>query len=490
MYNKEVIKKLSIMPDKSKSFLNLTIIIIFAFTCMLFGIFLSRSLLMGAAFVSTVIYITILCYRPFYVTLLIVFTLPFGPILNLPFTADGFLLSLALLFSAFIYHVAKLLFSKDYDLIYYPISKKVHLLILLFLFVMILSCINSYYLDSSILYIKRFIYCLIIYYYMSYLIKTESQLKLAIYVLVCSYCIISILGIVEILTGTRIYEFLNKKSLFGSNVPPDVLYLSEAGRLSGTMGNPEFHSFRMVSFFFILAFPYFDLKSRILKLTLFIPLVLSVINILGAAFRGAMAVLLVSLIIFFSLSKLQYKYIIMLAVILLLIIIGCSIYLLVPDLNIERLVETEKEGLGTVQMRKNNTLIGLKMGFDHPIIGHGPNGFYLQYNRYASSFPSARPEEIKTHNTYAQVFAEHGSIGLLVFVLIIAITLKNLYRNMKSSDNSSYYLLLSLIMGVILHAGFMAGSNVLIDHNFWLIMALAGAAERVYSYQIKDANVI
>jgi O-antigen ligase len=121
------------------------------------------------------------------------------------------------------------------------------------------------------------------------------------------------------------------------------------------------------------------------------------------------------------------------------------------------------------------------MALDHPIIGQGPDGFFLRYYRYSDVLPEAHERAIKAHNTYVQVLAEYGLVGLSVFGLIIFITLRNVLRVLRRVTAPDHYLVLSVFAALCAHVAMMVGGNLLLDDNWWLLVAMGGAVERIYS---------
>ena len=465
--------------SRSKTLFTLIILLFALFIASAWAILLNKSVLLGLVFVVGIAYVCALFFKPFWATLAFVITSVFGPLLNIPITGDGLLLSLAILFTAFLVWVTKAVLLKDRDLFLLPIQSPAHVFLVAFLMVMTISLVNTTDMAVSLAQIKRFTYCIIIYFYMIYSVKDESQLKKVFAVMLTVYFLVSVLGIVEAISGTRVYEFLGGKSLFGASVPGAVLKISEKGRIQGVMGNAEFHSFRMISFFLFSCGAFFLAKSKFQKIVVGILMLLAIMNVIGTAYRGAIIALGVSFFAFLLLSKIRQKWLIFALSLSSITLVGLFLYVAFPDLNIERLVKIEGKAVETVDMRKNNVIIGFNMTLDHPIIGNGPDGFVLQYNRYTRDFPGARTEELKTHNTYIQVLAEYGIVGLTIFLLFLFIAARNAYQSLKKANPSFGFLILSLLATLAAHFTLMGGANVLLDHNFWLILAVAGIAERI-----------
>jgi putative inorganic carbon (HCO3(-)) transporter len=470
------------------SFANITPRILFVSTVLLlaicvsvvWGILVSYSAPLALALAFGVVYFVIVFLRPFYAVLALLVTLPLGPFLSLPVTEGGFLLSLVIAQTGFVAWVIRALLVKDGELFTLPLTKPVHMLMLAFLIVMTLSLINTTDLTISLRQIKRFMYYVIIYFLVTYTMKDRKQLSIAFVVLLIGYFITSILGMVEAFSGKSIYEFLGNRSLLGGALPPPVLIVS-AVKLHGPAGNAEFHSFRMISFFALLLCPFVLVRSKPKKMLIAFLILLALANIIGTSYRGAVLGLTTSVLIFSLTGRIGHKGLTLATSILVIVLIGVSVYVMFPQLDVERLTKTKGEAVETVELRKNNTLIGLRMALDHPIIGQGPDGFFLRYYRYSDVLPEAHERAIKAHNTYVQVLAEYGLVGLSVFGLIIFITLRNVLRVLRRVTAPDHYLVLSVFAALCAHVAMMVGGNLLLDDNWWLLVAMGGAVERIYS---------
>lgn len=445
----------------------------------LWGLVLGRSVLLALVLVAGGIYLWVLFFRPFYITLAFLFTLPFGPLFNLPLTKGGFLLSLVFAFTGLLAWITKALLVKDADLVALPTSKPVYILIVCFLLAMVISLINTTNLGISLAQIKRFAYNVVVCFFVAYTIKDKEQLKSGFAALLIGYLIICLLGLHEAVSGKYIYSFLGGKSLFGSAIPEDVRTISGT-RLNGPIGNPEGQSIRMITFLVFLLYPFFRYRFNAKKAMTALLMLLALANIVGTAYRGAAIGLAAALFVFFLFGRIRYKWLLFTTSAMLVVLIGIWVYSVFPRLDIERLAATTGSEVRTVELRKRNTLIGLKMALDHPIVGHGPEGFVLQYHRYSHIVPEARSEEIKAHNTYVQVLAEYGLVGFIVIVSILFIAWRNLLRIALKADNSDHFLVLSILAALSAHISVMMGTNLLFEFNFWGIIAIAGAVERVY----------
>lgn len=414
------------------------------------------------------------------VTIVFVFTVLFEQFLNVPMTQDGFPLSLVILGVGFIAFVTKALITKSSDLFTMPLSRVAHVSVLAFFLVMIVSSMNSRDLPLSLIQLQRFVYCMAIYFFVLYTVKEEKQLFRVWMAMLAAYLVISMIGITEAYTGKSIYEFLNGKSLFGADVSRSVLKMADVGRIHGPAGDPEFHSGRMFSFLFLSAPIVLMFSSASLKVTGVLFMTLSVSNILGAGFKGAIPAFLLSLIIFVWRIRVKWKWEIIAFSLVLVTATGVLIHLAFPKVPMERLFKAGGKYSERLQLRTNNLLIALNMGLDHPIIGNGPNGFVIRYSEYSRDIASARLKKIAAHSTYAQVFAEFGALGSTVFASIFFLTLMSINSVSATLSGIRGGLAVGIMASISAQMVLMMASNFFLDQNLWLLLGLAGAIERIY----------
>ena len=143
---------------------------------------------------------------------------------------------------------------------------------------------------------------------------------------------------------------------------------------------------------------------------------------------------------------------------------------------------------GNVGSRETLWAVGLDVVADHPVAGVGAGNFTVvepSYTLEDINLPRAdlvlRPELV--HNTYLQVFAELGAIGLALFFAIIAGSLwlgVRAVRLFEASGNRELGLLArSAVIGTasILLAFFFATNQY--EKQLWLLLALGPAFHAV-----------
>jgi O-antigen ligase len=440
----------------------------------------SYSVLAGLGVLVAIGLCTVTFIRPFWLVLCVMLTLQLGEFLNLPVTKDGLPLYLVLLFFAFAIWVVRALVTKDGDLFLTPLSKSTHILVLVFWLVMVVSMVNTSDMDASLKVVKRFTYCVIFYFFMLFNIKDKDQLRKAMVIFVCGSFVAAILGLVEGASGEQLYAlpFLKWKSLFGAGVPELVLKV-EPNRIAGPTGNSERHTMYMITLIFICLYLFGAIKSKGMKTVIGGIIVVAAVNILGAAYKLGIVALAVSLVIFCYFSEAKKKWVVLISSIAALFVVGFLVYLVFPDINVERLISLSGEAGQHARLRVRNMFIALQMFFHNPIVGSGPNGFINEYFRYALFYPEAVQQKLTAHNLYLQVLVDHGLLGLLVFLFIMITVAKTLRRRITGRISRHRELAVAILAALCAYALVWLGSSLLLDVNVWLLFAVAGVLERI-----------
>jgi putative inorganic carbon (hco3(-)) transporter len=153
----------------------------------------------------------------------------------------------------------------------------------------------------------------------------------------------------------------------------------------------------------------------------------------------------------------------------------------------------QEEADGSMLSRATEGLAALLVFIDHPVVGVGPGMFRYYYQEYAA-FVGLRvlAADRQAHNLFLGLIAETGALGMICFILVLYVTLRNLNQVRKRflTSNPEYSNLATAFMlaiitylasGMFLHFAFI--------RYFWLMMALAGAASYIASTQdVQEAS--
>lgn len=448
----------------------------------IYGLITGYNPIIGFVLFVGLSYVLIFYYSPPLYAYLYIFIVSFAALLNLPVTEGGFSSAVAIALSSLGLAIFGALIKKDRSLIEIFLGRIDQILPLLFFILMLVSLMNSLATGFSFKQIQQVFYILAAYYFLHLTIQNQETFRKAFFVILIGGICVGILGLVEVIQQQPIYFMLGKKSLLGAHVS-DALLNAKKGRINGLIGDAPFHGVFMTMIASISLYYLFNSKKFIYRMVFLFVLLLSIFNILGTGSRGAFISLLLALFIFWAFAEIPYKSTIMITTVLTGVTLVLLMVFLVPNLDVTRSFTFEQEKTETAEMRWENIPVAIKMFSAHPIIGNGPDGFVINYSRYAKGLTkfASREKTLKTHNTPLQILAEYGSVGILLFSLIIFMSLKRMVTVMKKAlDHRDRMIAVTLIAAISGYIFFMATSNTLLDKYFWLLITMAQIHFSIY----------
>jgi O-antigen ligase len=271
-----------------------------------------------------------------------------------------------------------------------------------------------------------------------------------------------------------IYQYFIGKDLFGQN--PVVISLG-LKRLSATFsGTNDFGVYlvTLAPLAWVLSLYYFKSRAKIFWLLSSIFLTLCLLLTFG---RGSFLGLMVASLVFILVKKDK-----------LLITAFCLFLVALPFLipgSVKNWVRVDKSPL--VVLANEDRIImyktAIKMIEAHPVIGVGVNTFVTNYPNYkVSEFGIVTPDKSYAHNSFLQMGAELGFLGLAIFAWLLYAFFKECrFAYKRQKDNFIKNSVLGLACGVI---GFLL--NGLTESNlyysrlsilFWFVVGLALSAK-------------
>lgn len=145
--------------------------------------------------------------------------------------------------------------------------------------------------------------------------------------------------------------------------------------------------------------------------------------------------------------------------------------------ELDAIYESIVEGSDTVGIRYELIKSGWQMFLDHPITGVGIGQFQAFWPLYAPRSLQGRP--LTPHNTYIQILAETGFVGLLVFIVMIFTAFQNVWKHerqnrLKSKDTDSFTIDRTyLFILIILLIGAFTKTD-LVDKFIWFLLGVTG----------------
>lgn len=250
-----------------------------------------------------------------------------------------------------------------------------------------------------------------------------------------------------------------------------------AARLTGAAGDPNFLAASLVAAAVLAGTLLALAKSQISKALLVAALAVLIVGLVASASRGgalAGGVALIAAFVLFKRRRLQVAAVtaVVLAVAGLTFVNAPAAWDRVTNFN----NDNGRSDLWTV---------GWRMGKDHPILGVGLNNFREQSANYVRQPGTLEHVQLIvdrpsfTHNTYLQLFAEEGIVGLALFLALVWACLYSAYSAAERFERRGERDLSTLARAVLvatvsmLAAGMFLSSAV--DQRLWLLLALGPA---------------
>jgi len=338
----------------------------------------------------------------------------------------------------------------------YVLKTPLDIPIMLFLIFCIFSFVNSKDIERSLFMFKVILTGVIIYYLlMDIFIKDNEIIQKFIYFFLASATIVSLIGILQYFTGWPKY-FIGVSGLH---------YIIVKGisncRVSSTMQHPNLLGQMLILSFFTNLGILFDKRRWFLnKILNFISLGFIGLCIIFTYSRSTWLACFLGLVGFFIIKFKEYRSKIIFMIVIFLII-GSLFFQPV----IQRIKNTVEDDLSTIS-RLEAWKSSWVMFKEHPLMGNGLNNFYVIFPRYKTKDAPFLMED--AHNTFINLIVETGIFGLISFIWLIFLFLKN------SIFKNDFSLVLSIAVLSLLAAGFF--ENIWFDLRitalFWTFISL------------------
>ncbi len=306
-------------------------------------------------------------------------------------------------------------------------------------------------------------------------LRSQADWKRVIWLVIFSATFLAALGTYQTLTGNYAQTFWGF-----AIVTPDVTQM----RLSGSVGDPNFHGQILASVLPLALYRLLDEKSLMLKFVGGGSALILVLAILNSYSRGAfLAMVLILLLI--ALERRVKPLLIVGVVVATLVIMQ-----FLPQGYTERIetlsIFTSKDASihseGSFRGRTSEMITGVMMFTEHPLLGVGIGNYETNYQDYAVVLGlEQRTEDRQAHSLYLETAAETGVPGLVTMALLFITVMVGLIRSRQKSrrlDQDSDWptwltalqmsLISYLVTSIFLHGDF-------IRYLFFLI-ALGAAA--------------
>ncbi len=337
---------------------------------------------------------------------------------------------------------------------------------------------------------------LVVFVIVTNVLRTESTLRQATWVVVLVGAGMSALVVYQFVTSSFGSEFLGFAQVNFPGRGGSILTIGDGlVRLSGPIGEVNRFAQVLVVLVPLGAMLAASSRSMPLRVLAFGAMVVTLAGVATTGSRGAALAVVAVTVAFILLGSLRLRHLVVVA------ILGLGLLQAFPAYG-ERLLSLQALGqlstgaaagpaagdVGNLRSRATETLAALLAFTDHPIAGVGPGLFPTYYQHYAREVSSPLfdtridPGDRQAHNLFTDVLAETGAIGFLGFIGAALAVVAGLWRARTRwwterrglSQLSAGYLLAMLAYatsGMFLHLSY--------ERFYWILLALAAAVAMV-----------
>jgi O-antigen ligase len=322
------------------------------------------------------------------------------------------------------------------------------------------------------------------------LLNSGARLRGVVWSLLIAGIFIGTISVYQYLTGT----FGNYYWGFAQASYMQYAGTQEGYRISGPVGDPNFYAMVMLVLVPLALERLLDERSRPLRLAALWALTVIALTVVFTYSRGGFVALAAAIFAWFFLYPLRLKYFPV------LILVGVTFLMLIPQEYLARistlkeLISAPSVGFRTqdfaLRGRASETLAGLEMIKQHPILGVGVNNYSSNYLDYAKSLglaPSA--SERAAHNLYLEVAAETGLVGLSVFLVFLGTMAKNIidsWKKLRGTRDDLARMVAAIGAGIL---GYLAASVFIhsaYPRYFWLLVGIAFSIPNIVKNELKE----
>jgi O-antigen ligase len=140
-------------------------------------------------------------------------------------------------------------------------------------------------------------------------------------------------------------------------------------------------------------------------------------------------------------------------------------------------------------------LAGIAAYIDHPIIGVGPGQYVTFHSQYYQSLPEISIRDLtvqrRAHNLYIEMAAETGTIGLVVFLAIPLLLLRDLelLRRAATTNPGRARLAAAFALLILSYLGTGVFLHLAFERYYWFMIGLAAAAVDILRQEIASRSV-
>jgi len=337
----------------------------------------------------------------------------------------------------------------------------------------------------------------VLYFLITNVIRTPETLRRAAWAVVIAGALLGALSLFQEVTGTWAKPYGGF-----AQIPPEFFTgHSDKARLAGPLGDPNYYAQILLPVLPLALFRIWDERSSALRVAAAGGAVFATAGILLTYSRGAGLAFGVIFLLMVAFRYVRARHVAFVAV-------GITIALFALPEYTDRLSTvgdvasaTSESGSGdaaaadvSVRSRATEMLTAWLVFKDHPVLGVGPSAFGEYYGEYSArvgievreevKFGSRRGEapERESHNMLLSIAAELGFVGLVLFLSIVYLTIRDLVRTRErwlATRPDIANLVTSMLLAVVAYLTAGVFLTLAFERYFWLLVALAGAASMV-----------
>ena len=259
------------------------------------------------------------------------------------------------------------------------------------------------------------------------LIQSPTRFRGVIWTLVAAGIFTGSISVFQYFTGT----FTHTYGGFGQAQIQNIVTGTDDYRISGPIGDPNFYA-QILVVIVPLAFHLMLAEKNLFRkgLAAWCTAVCSLAIIFTFSRGGAVAlgVVLACLLVYHRPKPIEWVALIGLVVVLLVFL---------PNLYGQRITsmtrvltgETDVREEASLRGRMSELLVAWQMFLDHPVLGVGVGNYPVNYQSYSRMIGlDPRIENREPHNLFLEVAAETGLVGLVVFLAVVYLSFRSVFR--------------------------------------------------------------
>jgi O-antigen ligase len=378
------------------------------------------------------------------------------------------------------------------------IINHVVLLMILFLAIQLFGAIFArridVALDKSITYVVE---GLALYLLILNTVRTRRTLRLATWVLVIAGLLLGTLSVFQQATETYDNNYGGFAQVSEAAFRTGEVVLQGAivqPRLAGPIGEQNRYAQSMLMLVPLALFLFMGERSKWLRVLAALSTVFIALGAVLTFSRGAAIGFVLLLIIIAFMRYIKIYQIVLVLLVLITVMLTVPQYRARLD-SLQPLADlaTGESGSGiaaadgSTKSRLTEMMAAGLVFIDYPVIGVGPGMYRYYYQEYAEEvglrvFAGTR----ESHNLFLGIAAEHGALGLICFLLILYVTLRELSharRHWLTTRPAFAFLATGFMLAVVSYMLTGIFIHFAYIRYFWLVMAMAGAVAYIARHE-------